>query len=117
MSGIVKLFHNPECSKSRAVLNLLKENNIKPEIIKYLEVPLSKETIEDILKKLRGKPIDVIRKNENYFITNKLGNKKLTRSELIEIIIQNPILLERPIVIANNKAVVGRPPVSVLEII
>jgi arsenate reductase len=117
MSGIVKLCHNPECSKSRAVLNLLKENNIKPEIIKYLEVPLSKETIEDILKKLRGKPIDVIRKNENYFITNKLGNKKLTRSELIEIIIQNPILLERPIVIANNKAVVGRPPVSVLEII
>ena len=69
MSGIVKLFHNPECRKSRAVLNLLKEN------------------------------------------------KELTRSELIEIIIKNPILLERPIVIANNKAVVGRPPVSVLEIV
>jgi arsenate reductase len=56
MSGIVKLFHNPECIKSRAVLNLLKENNIKPEIIKCLEVPLSKETIEDILKKLEENP-------------------------------------------------------------
>jgi arsenate reductase len=110
MSGMVKLFHNPECSKSRAVLNLLKENKIKPQIIKYLEVLLSKETIEDILKKLGREPRDIIRKNESCYITKKLGNKKLTRSELIQIIIQNPILLERPVVIANNKAVIGRPP-------
>ena len=72
---MVKLFHNPECSKSRAVLNLLKENKIKPEIVKYLEAPLSKKTIEDILKKLGKEPKDIMRKNENYFITNKLENK------------------------------------------
>ena len=107
---MVKLFHNPECNKSRAVLNLLKENKIKPEIIKYLEVLLSKETIEDILKKLGREPRDIIRKNESCYITKKLGSKKLTRSELIQIIIQNPILLERPVVIANKKAVIGRPP-------
>ena len=107
---MVKLFHNPECSKSRAVLNLLKENKIKPEIIKYLEVLLSKETIEDILKKLGREPRDIIRKNESGYITKKLENKKLTRSELLQIIIQNPILLERPVVIANNKAVIGRLP-------
>ena len=74
MSGMVKLFHNSECSKSRAIINLLKENNIQPEIIKYLDVLLSKEIIEDILKKRGREPLDIIRKNENYFVTNKLEN-------------------------------------------
>jgi arsenate reductase len=99
------------------VLKLLRGKNIEPEIVEYLRVPLSKEMIGTILNKLDREPMDIIRKNEKYFIANKLEIKKLTRSELIETLIQNPILLERPIVLANNKAVIGRPPDSVLEII
>ena len=117
MSDKITLFHNPECSRSRAVLDLLREKHIKPEIIEYLKVQLNREIIETILNKLSRKPMDIIRKNEKYFIVNKLETKKLTRSELIETIIQNPILLERPIVFANNKAAIGRPPITVLEII
>ena len=117
MSDKVILFHNPKCSKSRSVLELLREKNLEPEIVEYLKVPLSKEMIETNLNKLNREPMDIIRKNEKYFIENKLKIEKFTRSELIETIIQNPILLERPIVLANNKAVIGRPPNLVLEII
>ena len=117
MSDKVILFHNPKCSKSRSVLELLREKNLEPEIVEYLKVPLSKEMIETTLNKLDREPMDIIRKNEKYFIENKLKIKKFTRSELIETLIQNPILLERPIVLANNKAVIGRPPNLVLEII
>ena len=117
MSGKVILFHNQKCSKSRGVLKLLRGKNIEPEIVEYLRVPLSKEMIGTILNKLDREPMDIIRKNEKYFIENKLKIKKFTRSELIETLIQNPILLERPIVLANNKAVIGRPPNLVLEII
>ena len=77
MSGIVKLINNPECSKSRAVLQLLRENNAKPEVIEYLKVSISKEIIEDILHTLGKEPQDIIGKNDDYFIINKLGNKKL----------------------------------------
>ena len=117
MSGKVILFYNSECSKSRAVLELLREKYLEPEIVEYLKVPLSNEIIETILNKLDREPMDIIRKNEKYFIENKLKIKKFTRLELIETLIQNPILLERPIVLANNKAVIGRPPNLVLEII
>ena len=117
MSDKVILFHNPKCSKSRSVLELLREKNLEPEIVDYLKVPLSKEMIETTLNKLGREPMDIIRKNEKYFIENKLKIKKFTRLELIETLIQNPILLERPIVLANDKAVIGRPPNLVLEII
>ena len=117
MSGIVKLFHNPNCSKSRATLRLLEEHDIKPQIIEYLIMPLDKRIIENILEKLGKEPRDIMRRNERVYGINNLENENLSRSQLIEAIIQNPILMERPIVLANNKAAIGRPPESVLKII
>ena len=117
MSTPVKLFHNPNCSKSRATLNLLTENNIEPVIIEYLKTPLTKELIEEILQKLNQEPRDIMRKKEQPYIDYKLGNSALERTQLIAAIIKDPILLERPIVLANNKAVIGRPPELVLKII
>ncbi len=117
MSAQVQLFHNPNCSKSRATLELLTEKNIEPIIIEYLKTPLTKELIEDILQKLNQEPRDIMRKKEQPYIDYKLENSALGRTQLIAAIIKDPILLERPIVLANNKAVIGRPPELVLEII
>ena len=117
MPDVVKLFHNPNCSKSRATLQLLEEYNTKPEIIEYLKTPLDKNVIEDILEKLGKAPRDIMRKNEQIYRINKLEDVNLSRPQLIEAIIRDPILMQRPIVLANNKAAIGRPPESILEII
>lgn len=113
----VTILHNPRCSKSRTTLQLLEERSIKPQIIEYLEGSLDKETIESILSKLDMEPRDIIRQTEHAFKLNNLENENLTRNQLIEAIIQNPILMERPIVLANNKAIIGRPPESIFKII
>ena len=117
MSNEVTIFHNPKCSKSRATLKLLKDHKITPLIIEYLIVTLDKDIIEDILKKLNKEPRDIMRKTEQAFKNNDLKNKNLTRTQLIEAIIRDPILMERPIVLCNNKAAIGRPPESILKII
>lgn len=117
MSNEVTIFHNPKCSKSRATLKLLTDHKITPLIIEYLTVSLDKDIIEDILKKLNKEPRDIIRKTEQAYRVNALKNKNLTRNQLIEAIIRDPILMERPIVLCNNKAAIGRPPESILKII
>ena len=107
----MQIFHNPRCSKSRATLNIIIENNIKPSITLYLENPLSEEEIRILIKKLDTTANNIIRKNEEIY--KKLNLKDANEETLIKKISENPILLERPIVIKGNKAIIGRPPENV----
>jgi arsenate reductase len=112
-----KIFHNPQCSKSRQTLALLLDKGIKPEIIDYLKTPPDRKALQNILKMLGMKPIDLIRKREALYKELELGKHADNTQMLLDVMIENPILIERPIVISNNKAVIGRPPELVLDII
>jgi len=114
---IVKIYHNPRCGKSRQTLQLLQEQGIEPEIIEYLKTPPSAEELNDILQKLGMEPRDLIRKNEAEYKASGLNDESLDRQALIKGMIKHPIVIERPIVVANNKAVIGRPPETVLTIL
>jgi len=107
----MQIFHNPRCSKSRETLNIIIENNIKHNINLYLENPLSVEEIRIIIKKLDTTANNIIRKNEDIY--KKLNLKDADEETLIKKISENPILLERPIVVRGNKAIIGRPPENV----
>ena len=113
----VKIYHNPRCSKSRQTLEILKNKNCDIEIIEYLKVPMTLKELEDILSKLNYEPRDLIRKGEDIYKKENLANTSLTSNTLMKKMILNPILIERPIVVFNDKAVVGRPPEKVLEIL
>ncbi len=113
----VKIYHNPRCTKSRQTLQLLKDKGIEPDIIEYLKTPPSAEELADILQKLGMEPRDLMRKNEAEYKVNNLDNPALDRLVLINGMVANPILIERPIVVANGKAVIGRPPENVLSIL
>ena len=115
--SVYKIFHNPRCSKSRQTLQLLKDNNCKIEIISYLEIDLEVSLIKDILKKLALKPRDILRKGEQEYKDNNLKKDNLSEEDLINYMIKYPKLIERPIVIKGDKAVIGRPPEKVLELI
>ncbi|MDP2904611.1 MAG: arsenate reductase (glutaredoxin) [Methylovulum sp.] len=110
-------YHNPRCGKSRQTLQLLKAQGIEPEIIEYLKTPPSAAELDDILQKLGMGPRDLMRKKEAQYKTNGLGDGSLDRQSLINALIAHPILIERPIVIANGKAAIGRPPEAVLAIL
>ncbi|MEL0643058.1 MULTISPECIES: arsenate reductase (glutaredoxin) [unclassified Olleya] len=105
---MIKIYHNPRCSKSRQGLQLLEDSNKKFEVIKYLETPLTEKELKEILSLLKIKPIDLVRKNEAIWKEN-YKNKTLTDAQVIEALINNPKLIERPIVTNNDKAVIGRP--------
>ncbi|MFK5958777.1 MAG: arsenate reductase (glutaredoxin) [Lutibacter sp.] len=105
----MKIYHNPRCSKSRQGLEILKESNNPFEVIKYLETPITKNELTDIIKLLGISPINLVRKNEAIWKENYKG-KTLTDAEIINAMAENPKLIERPIVINNGKAVIGRPP-------
>jgi arsenate reductase len=113
----VKIYHNPRCGKSRQTLQLLQEQGIEPEIIEYLKAPPSVQELDDILQKLGMEPRELMRKNEAEYKANGLDDAALDRQALITAMVNNPILIERPIVIANGKAAVGRPPEAVLAIL
>jgi len=117
MSEEVVIYHNPRCSKSRQTLELIKSNDINPTIVEYLKNPLAKDEVEVLLKKLDCKISDVIRKNEAEYKEIISKNPDLSDDEKINAIVEVPKLLERPIVVVGNKAVIGRPPENVLEII
>lgn len=113
----VKIYHNPRCGKSRQTLQLLKEQGIEPEIIEYLKTPPSAQELDDILQKLDMEPRELLRKKESEYKANGLDDMSLDRQALITAMVNNPILIERPIVIAGGKAAVGRPPEAVLTIL
>ena len=116
-SSKITIYHNPRCSKSRQTLQLLEAQGIQPKIIKYLEHPPSKTKLKEILKKLDMQPRDLMRKKEKEYKEAGLEDASLTKDMLIEAMIKQPKLIERPIVLANDKAALGRPPEAVLKII
>lgn len=113
----VKIYHNPRCSKSRQTLQLLKDRGVEPEIIEYLKTPPSVEELSDILDKLGMQPRDLIRKQEAEYKSNGLDNIELANDSILSVMVENPILIERPIVVTDNKAAIGRPPENVLDIL
>tara|TARA_Y100001949_G_C15717539_1_gene213656 strand:+ start:67 stop:417 length:351 start_codon:yes stop_codon:yes gene_type:complete len=111
------IYHNPRCSKSRQTLELLKNNNITPLIRLYLEDPPNKRELKEILEKLNISPRELMRKNEEDYKKNNLSDLSIPEDKLLSIMTLFPKLIERPIVIKGNKAVLGRPPENVKEII
>lgn len=112
----MKIYHNPRCRKSRETLNLLQEKGNNPDIVEYLINPPSKDELKEIVGMLGISPYELIRRGEAEFKDNFKG-KDLSDDQWIDAMIQYPKLIERPIVINNNKAALGRPPENVLEII
>lgn len=111
------IYHNPKCSKSRQTLELLRQNGIEPSIVEYLQTPPTAEELKEILAQLGMTPRELMRKKEAVYAGNELDNSSLSDDDLIQFMVEHPILIERPIVLANGKAALGRPPEQVLEII
>ena len=112
----VTIYHNPRCSKSRQTLALIQEKGIEPEIIEYLKSPPSEAELDQILSMLGIQPEVLLRKGEEEFKDYFMG-KDLSRAEIIRLMVQHPKVIERPIVINGGKAIIGRPPESVLDIL
>ena len=113
---MIEIYHNPRCGKSREGLQLLEKSGKDFKIIKYLEETPNKQSLEKIIKLLKIEPIELIRTNEKIWKENFKGSN-FSDDKLIEIMVNNPILIERPIVVSGNKAVIGRPPTKILDII
>jgi arsenate reductase len=111
------LYHNPRCGKSRATLELLRSQGIEPTVIEYLKTPPSAAELEAILAQLGLEPRELMRKGETLYKEAGLDNPSLDRSALIAAMVAHPALIERPIVLANGKAAIGRPPENVLAIL
>jgi arsenate reductase (glutaredoxin) len=112
----MKIYHNPRCRKSRETLELIQEKGVEPEIILYLRTPPNRQELEAIIAKLGIKPIELIRKGEPIYKESFKG-KELTDAQWIDAMLTYPKLIERPIVINGEKAVIGRPPVNVLKLL
>ena len=113
----VTIFHNPRCSKSRQTLSLIQEKNIDINIIEYLKTPPDISQLKQVLKQLGYEPRQLMRKSEQIYKDLDLGNENKTAEDLVNAMVQNPILIERPIVLSGEKAAIGRPPESVLNIL
>lgn len=113
----VVIYHNPKCTKSRQTLALLEARGITLKIVDYLKTPPTKTELERILKLLKMEPRELMRRKEPEYEHAKLDNPKLTRAALIQALRDHPKLIERPIVLANGKAAIGRPPENVLKIL
>jgi arsenate reductase len=111
------LYHNPQCSKSRATLALLKEKGVDVSIIEYLKTPLTVEELEIVAQKLGLEPREFMRLNESEYQTENLADASLTRQDLLKAIVKYPHLLERPIALTETKAAIGRPPENVLTLL
>lgn len=114
---MITIYHNPRCSKSRQTLALIEASGITPSIVLYLENPLTIAEIQGLLSKLGMSARDIIRKGEDAYKQNNLGDMTLTEKTLMEAIANTPKLLERPIVVKGNKAIMGRPPENVLALL
>ena len=111
------IYHNPRCSKSRQTLALLRERGVEPEIVEYLKNPPDQEQLSGILALLNMEPRALMRRQEAAYKERKLEDPGLSKEQLVAAMVENPILIERPIVLANGKAALGRPPENALEIL
>jgi arsenate reductase len=114
MSELI-IYHNPRCSKSRQALSILKESGADPRVVEYLKDVPDQAEMKEILAKLNLRPVDILRKGEQVF-KEKFRHADFTDEEWIEVMREYPKLIERPIVIKGNKAVIGRPPEKVLDL-
>lgn len=110
------IYHNPRCSKSRETLALLREHGIEPQVIEYLQQPPTAVQLKSIVAKLGIKPEALLRKGEEIYKT-KYAGKTLTDAQWIDAMVNDPILIERPIVVSGKRAVLGRPPQNVLQLV
>ena len=113
----VKIYHNPRCTKSRQTLDLLRENGCEPEIVEYLKTPPNCEELLSLLKALGIPARQLLRKKEAAYKDNNLDDSSLSDAQIIQKMHENPVLIERPIVVKGKKASIGRPPENVLAII
>ena len=113
----VTLYHNPRCSKSRQALELLLSRNVAPKVVEYLETPPSVAELERILLLLAMEPRGLMRKKESVYKELGLDDKSLDRRNLIQTMVEHPILMERPIAVTSVRAALGRPPENVLDVL
>lgn len=111
------LYHNPRCSKSRGALELLEARGLQPKVVRYLETPPSAAELEELLSKLGLSARQLLRTGEEEYKTLNLANPALGEAQLIEAMATHPRLIERPILVAGDRAVIGRPPEKVLELL
>ena len=117
MSDEVKIFYNPKCSKCRLTMDILNEKVANTTVVEYLKTPPDHAELTEVLDILGIEPRDLMRQHEKPYKENNLDDPNLSREELIQAMIDYPILIERPIVIKGNKAAIGRPPEKILEIL
>ncbi len=110
------IYHNPRCGKSRAALGILTGHGIEPTIVEYLKTPLDRDQLRALLKKLGLKPEQIVRKGEEVY-KQAYASKAMTDDDWLDALVAHPILMERPIVVKGNRAVVGRPPEKVTELL
>ena len=117
MSQKVRVFHNPNCSKCRLTMDILNDNGVEITVVEYLNAPPTQDELNEVLDLLGVEPRELMRKHEKQYSENNLDNPDLTREQLVQAMIEHPILIERPIIINGNKATIGRPPEKVLDIL
>ncbi len=117
MSRDVRIFHNPKCSKCRLTMDILSQNDVDVTVVEYLNTPPDATELNEVLTLLGIEPRELMRKHEAPYKENNLDNPDLSREQLIQAMIDQPILIERPIIINGNKAIIGRPPEKVLDIL
>jgi arsenate reductase len=115
--SMITLYHNPRCSKSRDALALLREQGHEPELVLYLETPPTAKELKALLAQLGVSARELLRKGEDAYKELNLANEKLSEAALIKAMVENPKLIERPIAILGDKAVIGRPPEKVLALV
>ncbi|RYM62336.1 arsenate reductase (glutaredoxin) [Serratia liquefaciens] len=114
----VTIYHNPRCSKSRETLALLEQHGVTPDVVLYLETPPSVDQLKKLLKELGfSSARELMRKKEDLYKALKLADESLSEAQLLQAMVDNPKLIERPIVVKDTQARIGRPPEQVLEIL
>ena len=113
---MIRIYHNPRCRKSRETLEIIRNQGYEPEIIEYLKDPPTVSELKNLLDKMNMKPAEIIRKGEDLFKSNFKG-KKMSDEEWLNVLVKNPKLIERPIVVSGDRVVLGRPPEKVREIL
>jgi len=114
----VTIYHNPRCSKSRQTLQLLQDNGVEPTVVEYLKNPLNADQLGELLSSLgMSSPRDLMRKKEDEYKEQGLGDASLSDADLVNAMVNTPKLMERPVVTKAGKAAIGRPPESVLDIL
>ena len=116
MNEKITIYHNPRCGKSRAALAILVEHGADPVVVEYLKTPPTRNELREILNKLGMTPEQLVRKGEDIYKQNYAG-KSMSGDQWLEALARNPVLMERPIVVKGDRAVVGRPPEKVAELL